>query len=189
MEFPSTRGASMGGTQTCHIKNNTPSGNTFTTGNNFKPTGAICKIASCTPYTNTKYSMKKTKLKYIRRHGRVKNKNRTWDNTHNTWAVPIKTAVVIVIFTVCFVAIAAIKNDCDRIHSKIADQEKKQYELNNEYVREQNKWDLMRTPKNLELRLLRHGIAMTTPKSGQRIAMYNYERRNTERLTTYAQSR
>lgn len=103
-----------------------------------------------------------------RRNGR---ENREWSDTLNTWAVPIHSAIVIVVLVIALVAYAITNNSCDSLSGEIAQQETRQRDLMDELQRETNKWNNMKTPANLERRLLNHGIAMWSPRPAQRIAM------------------
>lgn len=114
-----------------------------------------------------KNNKRKTKSRR-RRNGR---ENRAWDETVYTWAVPIKAAVVIVFCVICLVAYAITLNSRDALHDAIIHQETRQIALMDDLQCETVKWQNMKTPGNLERRLLSHGIAMTRPHTGQRIAM------------------
>ena len=57
------------------------------------------------------------------------------------------------------------------IENEVGVQENVQTALMRELQLEESKWKSMQTPANLERRLLSHGMAMTSPMSGQRVAM------------------
>ncbi len=103
-----------------------------------------------------------------RRNGR---ENRRWNDTLHVWSLPINVSLVIVGLVVLGVSYAVIRNSCDSLQSEIARQETRQEDLMDELRRERTKWDNMKTPRGLETRLLKHGIAMSSPRPGQRIAM------------------
>jgi hypothetical protein len=111
------------------------------------------------------------RAKHPSRRRRNGKENRQWSDTLNTWAVPINSAIVIVVFVISLVAYAITNNSCDALCSEIARQEARQRDLMDELQRETNKWNNMKTPANLERRLLNHGIAMWSPRPTQRIAM------------------
>lgn len=111
------------------------------------------------------------RAKHPSRRRRNGKENRQWSDTLNTWAVPINSAIVIVVFVISLVAYAITNNSCDSLCSEIARQETRQRDLMDELQRETNKWNNMKTPANLERRLLNHGIAMWSPRPTQRVAM------------------
>lgn len=122
-----------------------------------------------------------------RRNGK---ENRQWSDTLNTWAVPIHSAIVIVVFVISLVAYAITNNSCDSLCNEIAQQETRQRDLMDELQRETNKWNNMKTPVNLERRLLNHGIAMWSPRPTQRIAMSGRSSQGgTRESTAYAANR
>ena len=128
--------------------------------------------------------------KNFRRRRRNGRDNRVWDETVCTWAVPIKAAVFIVLGVIFMVAYAITLNSRDSLYDDIAKQEIRQNELMDDLQREMAKWHNMKTPRNLERRLLGHGIAMTPPRSGQRIAMSGTSASGNERGTSsYAVNR
>ncbi len=116
----------------------------------------------------TQNTRQRNKARKHRRNGRD---NRVWDETVCTWAVPIKAAVFIVLGVIFMVAYAITLNSRDSLFDEIAKQETRQNDLMDDLQRETVKWQNMKTPMNLERRLLGHGIAMTSPLSGQKIAM------------------
>ena len=97
--------------------------------------------------------------------------NRPWNDTINTWAMPIRAAMVIVMSVISFVAYAITRNSCDALWEEIAKQESTQTALMDELLRQKTKWNEMKTPVRLENKLLCNGIAMDCPLSGQKIAM------------------
>lgn len=133
---------------------------------------------------------KNSKRKSKRRRRRSSRENRAWDDTVYTWAVPIKAAVLIVFAVICMVAYAITLNSRNALHDAIVRQENKQIALMDDLQRETVKWQNMKTPGNLERRLLSHGIAMTRPRTGQRVAMSDAPAPNRNASqTTYADNR
>jgi len=114
---------------------------------------------------------KHNKRKNKSRRRRSSRENRAWDDTVYTWAVPLKAAALIVFCVICLVAYAIILNSRNALHDAIVRQETRQITLMDDLQRETVKWQNMKTPGNLERRLLSHGIAMTRPRTGQRVAM------------------
>ena len=134
-----------------------------------------------------KITKSKNKAKKRRRNGRD---NRVWDETVCTWAVPIKAAVFIVFGVIFMVAYAITLNSRNSLFDEIAKQETRQNELMDDLQRETIKWQNMKTPQSLERRLLGHGIAMTSPHNGQRIAMSGTAgSANSREITAYASNR
>lgn len=130
---------------------------------------------------------RKSKSRRRRRTGR---ENRAWDETVYTWAVPIKAAVLIVFAVICLVGYAITRNSRDALHDAIIRQETRQIALMDDLQRETVKWQNMKTPGNLERRLLSHGIAMTRARTGQRIAMSSIPSpEGNASQTTYAATR
>jgi len=134
----------------------------------------------------TKNTRKRNKARKHRRNGRD---NRIWDETVCTWAVPIKAAVFIVLGVIFMVAYAITLNSRDSLFDEIAKQETRQNDLMDDLQRETTKWQNMKTPMNLERRLLGHGIAMTSPHSGQKIVMSATGSGNGHKTTSYAANR
>lgn len=62
-----------------------------------------------------------------------------------------------------------IRNSCDSLSNEVEKERRRYADLMDEMQRERAKWDNMKTPRDLEARLLRHGIAMAPHRSGQRI--------------------
>lgn len=134
-----------------------------------------------------KTTKSKNKAKKRRRNGRD---NRVWDETVCTWAVPIKAAVFIVFFVILAVAYVITLNSRNSLFDEIAKQENRQNDLMDDLQRETTKWQNMKTPQSLERRLLGHGIAMTSPHSGQRIAMSGAATSaNNREISAYASNR
>ncbi|MGI5870063.1 MAG: hypothetical protein ACOX9C_11550 [Kiritimatiellia bacterium] len=106
----------------------------------------------------------------FRRRPKLKG-NRLWSDKVYTWSVPTTFALVLIVPVILLVAYAITYNSCSAIKIEIGSLEDKQTMLANELHLEVSKWKAMQTPANLERRLHRHGMAMSTPNSGQRVAM------------------
>lgn len=97
--------------------------------------------------------------------------NRLWSDKVNTWSVPTTFALVLIVPVILLVAYAITCNSCNAIENDLGVQENIQTALMRELQLEESKWKAMQTPANLERRLLSHGMAMSLPTSGQRVAM------------------
>ena len=106
----------------------------------------------------------------LRKRPKLK-ENRLWSDKVNTWSVPTTFALVLIVPVILLVAYAITSNSCNAIQNEVGAQENAQTALMRELQLEEAKWKAMQTPANLERRLNIHGMAMTSPISGQRIAM------------------
>lgn len=104
--------------------------------------------------------------------------NRLWSDKVNTWSVPTTFALVLIVPVILLVAYAITCNSCNAIENDLGVQENIQTALMRELQLEESKWKAMQTPANLERRLLSHGMAMSPPMSGQRVAMAGRARQN-----------
>ena len=95
--------------------------------------------------------------------------NRRWNDTLNAWSLPVNVALLIVLFVTVGVMYGVIRNSCESLSNEVEKEKMRYADLMDEMQRERTKWDNMKTPRDLESRLLRHGIAMAPHRSGQRI--------------------
>ncbi|NLB69640.1 MAG: hypothetical protein GX804_08180 [Lentisphaerae bacterium] len=102
---------------------------------------------------------------------RSRRENRRWNDTLHAWALPINVSILIIGVVITGVMYAVIYNSCNSIYAEVEQEDIRAVELLEEMQRERAKWDNMKTPVNLQTRLLKHGIAMSSPKPGQRIVM------------------
>lgn len=107
---------------------------------------------------------------HLRKRPKLK-ENRLWSDKVNTWSVPTTFALVLIVPVILLVAYAITYNSCNAIENELGVQENVQTALMRELQLEESKWKAMQTPANLERRLHSHGMAMTSPMSGQRVAM------------------
>ncbi len=132
---------------------------------------------------------KKRKAGKPRRRHRNGRENRAWDETVCTWAVPIKAAVFIVFGVICLVAYAITVNSRDALCEEVDQLANKQQTLMRELTLERVKWMSVKTPESLNRKLLNHGIAMSRPRAGQRIAMSRPAESSDAVRSTYAANR
>ena len=111
---------------------------------------------------------RKSTAKPVRRR-RIGKDNRRWNDTLNAWSLPVNVALLIVLFVTVGVMYGVIRNSCESLSNEVEKEKMRYADLMDEMQRERTKWDNMKTPRDLEARLLRHGIAMAPHRSGQRI--------------------
>jgi len=84
-------------------------------------------------------------------------------------SVPVIGLFVLVLFVLF--GYLAVDNRCNARGQLIRDLEKRYASLEDERIREEAKWNAMKTPDELERRLLQHGIQMVYARPDQVIRM------------------
>ena len=102
--------------------------------------------------------------------------NRRWTETQNTWAVPTKTAGILVLLAALAIVYLALRHSADALNDEIGRAEQRQEMLEQDLQREQQAWDRMRSQRNLIVTLRNNGIAMNVTPHGRRIAMGGFVR-------------
>lgn len=102
--------------------------------------------------------------------------NRRWTETQNTWAVPTKTAGILVFLAALAIAYLALRHSADALNEEIGRAEQRQEILEQDLRREAQAWDRMRSQRNLIVTLRNNGIAMNVTPHGRRIAMGGFVR-------------
>lgn len=64
-----------------------------------------------------------------------------------------------------------LDQNCSQQQRALNEKETELKALEEEYAREQVKWDNLTSPKNIDRALLRHGLAMDAPSAGQIVRM------------------
>ncbi len=96
-----------------------------------------------------------------------RNKNRRRDYASHTWALPVRFVFPILFVIILTVPCVLLKNSCEELQSRIADEEIRQKELRDEFTRVNIQWHDLVKLENLEKQLMRHGILMSAPGPGQ----------------------
>lgn len=86
-------------------------------------------------------------------------------------SVPIVGLFVMVVFVLF--GYLAVDNRCNARRQLIRDLERRYASLEEERIREEAKWNAMKTPDELEKRLLQHGIAMVYARPEQVVRMHS----------------
>ncbi len=105
-----------------------------------------------------------------RKH-RNRNRNRSWDEPARVWAVSTRLTVFVLLLGMGFIVYGILGHHCRAIQREIASLELEQRRLTDELGRSRSQWVAMRTPRQLEEALLRHGLVMEHPTPRQMVAM------------------
>lgn len=102
---------------------------------------------------------------------KARNKNRAWDAPTNVWVVPTRLAAIVVLVVFGVIVQAVLTHHCKALNREIAAMETAQRKLMEDLSRERVRWNQLKTPRNLDLALNRHGIAMNHPSPMQLVHM------------------
>lgn len=107
----------------------------------------------------------------VRHRKKVRNKNRAWDAPTNVWVISTRLAAIVVLLVFGVIVHAVLKHHCKALNREIAKLETDQRKLVEDLSRERIRWNQLKTPRNLDTALSRHGIAMNHPSSVQLVHM------------------
>lgn len=79
-------------------------------------------------------------------------------------------AIMLMLFVMVIVNMLA-SSSCSQLMKSIGEKERTLLRLEDERSRESARWEEMKTPRNLEKELNRHGLAMRYPKAGQTVRL------------------
>ena len=79
-------------------------------------------------------------------------------------------SVMLAVFLTVLVNLLA-NSSCAQMMKSIGEKERELARLGDEYARESEKWEEMKSPANLEAALLRHGLAMSYNREDQIVRM------------------
>ena len=107
----------------------------------------------------------------VRHKRNPRNKNRTWDSPTHVWVLSTRLAALVMLIVFGVILQAVLTHHCKALNREIAKLESGQRKLVEDLSRERVRWNQLKTPRNLDIALSRHGIAMTHPSPLQVVHM------------------
>ena len=85
----------------------------------------------------------------------------------------MRFGAVILSFFVMVILYILSSQSCTRLQNQKGAMEREIVKLDDALLRESTRWEEMKTPEKIEMALLRHGLAMKTPRAEQIVRMEN----------------
>ena len=83
----------------------------------------------------------------------------------------MRFGAIILSFFVMVILYILSSQSCARLQNQKGAKEREIVKLDDALLRESTRWEEMKTPEKLEMSLLRHGLAMKTPRADQIVRM------------------
>jgi len=106
-----------------------------------------------------------------RQHRSARNRNRSWDSPTHVWVMSTRLAGLVVLAVFGLIVYAVLQQHCKALNREIGSLEVEQRRLMEDFARERVRWTQLKTPRNLDVALHRHGIAMAHPSPAQIVHM------------------
>ncbi len=107
----------------------------------------------------------------VRKRKKLRNKNRTWDSPVHVWVMSTRLAMIVALIVFGVIVHGVLAHHCKALNREIGKLESEQRVLLENLARERVRWTQLKTPRDLEGALRRHGISMGYPSPQQVVRM------------------